>query len=687
MARPRKNPVRIVQQSAYANTYDPTAGQPEPTWRAIRCARHHFESPCKCPPGPQVIALELDDYEICCGGGKGSVKTEGTYGFILKGNPRTNRCPRGGKSRHNPENCRWCKTDISYLNHPHYSFLVLRKNYDDLTDWFERAKRIFKPMGADFTSSPPKIAFPTGARGVLGHMDSEEAYEKYWGQEYARIIFDEIQQCPKKELYDKIELSCRSPHKELREQIMLNANPGGPGNQWIRDYFIGKKRRDFVGWTKQRLDGGTQKIIRGDDKQTKKIRVFVHSTVYDNPYYTTYTNGVRDPEADDYCRKLEGKSSDQERRQWLYGDFFCFEGSYYPELRERPNDDEPPWAYHVVPTTRVDDDPREVVTERSLEPWWPRGIGLDVGYTHPAGAVWGCWHPMGRLYAYREFEIAGMSSMQLGARIANLSINDLEGLPGRHLTIYVSHDAFWRKDESPMVEKIRAGIDSVLGRESAFVLFPNEYENSLPFAEAWESVQHRQQEKAERTHITIVRATPDRVGGWSVLRDLLRFERISPEPEKLDEDYAHKLALQSGIDAERAYRASVLNQEEEVVPKLRILDKCPQLLRSLESLVHDQAKPEDARKAAGDDLAEALRYLVIEFGFRHDEPPRGIAIQQRAEKLFQNMPGLSAQSRIMTMKHIELQYDKEHRAGRGVSLTTAAGRFRKMRRERVMAAA
>jgi hypothetical protein len=631
--------------------------------------------------------VESDAYEICCGGGKGSIKTEGTYGFILKGNPRSNHCPRRGKSRHNPENCRWCKSDISYLNHPHFSFLFLRKNYPDLEDWFDRAKRIFKPMGADFSNDPPKITFPSGARGILGHMDSKEAYARYWGQEYTRIIFDEIQQCPEQDLYEKIRLSCRTPHKELKEQVLLNANPGGPGNQWIRDYFIGKKRHDFVGWTKQRLDGGLQKVIRRRNPKTRKTIEFIHSTVYDNPYFTTYKDGVRDPDVDDYCRGLEGLSSDQERRQWLYGDFFCFEGAYFPELRERPNDDEPKWAYHVVPTTRVDNDPREVLTEHSLEPWWPRAIGLDVGYAHPAATVWGCWHPMGRLLVYREFAISGMSSMQLGAHIANLSINELEGLPGRHLTIYVSHDAFWRKDESPMVEKIHAGIESVLGRESAFVLFPDEYEKSLPFAEQWESVQRRQQEKAEKTHITIVRATPDRVGGWSVLRDLLRIKRISPQPQKLDEDYAHKLALQSGIDAERAYRASVINQEEEVVPKLRILDKCPQLLRSLQSLIHDQTKPEDARKTAGDDLAEALRYLVIEFGFRHDEPPRGVAIQQRADKLLQNMPGLSAQSRIMTMRHVEQQYDKEHGHGRGATLTTAAGRFRKARRGRAMVAA
>lgn len=690
MARARKNPVRILIGDI---SFDPTTEQ-EPTWRVISCARHHFGKPCNCPWGPQLSGLLSDEYEICMGGGRGSIKTELTYGFVLKGNNEAHRCPRRNNTRHNPENCRWCMADVTYLNHPHYKFLVLRKNVRDLEDWIARAKRIFKPWGAEFTVDPPKIVFPTGASGILGHMDSKDAYEKYWGQEYTRIIFEEIQQCPSQMLYDMIEMSCRSPHKELYEQIMLTANPGGPGNQWVRDYFIGKQRVDFVALTKQRLAGGRQKIIRTCDSKRKKNRVFIHSTVYDNPYYTTYKDGVRDPEADDYCRKLEGKATDQERRQWLYGDFFCFEGSYLPEIRVRPNDDEPRWAYHVVPTTHSEGDEREVLTEHSLEPWWPRAIGLDVGYAHPSAAVWGCWHPMGRLYAYREFQISGMSAMQLGAYLAKLSMKELEALPSHHLTVYTSHDAFWRKDESAMVDKIRTGIDSVLGRQAAFVLYPNEYENSLPFAEAWESVRRRQTEHIGRTYITIVRATPDRIGGWSVLRDLLRFKRILPKLDELDEAYACNLYQEKGPDAERAYRASINNQTEEVVPKIRFFDKCPQLLRSLESLVHDnpqtgsssRANPEDARKQDGDDLADALRYLVIEFGFREDTPPRDVAIRQRADLLFQDKPGLSAQSRIMTMRHLEQQYDKDHRVGAGATLTTAAGRFRKMRRQQRMVA-
>ena len=146
---------------------------------------HHFENiPCGCEPGPQMKTLLLGDRvdELAHGGGRGSAKSECGFALSIRGNPGVPN-PTG--------------VDVSYINHPKYRFLVLRKNSKDLEDCFRRAREFYASFGGVPTESPSmRIKFPSGAEGIFDHMQDESAYEKYQGQEFQFIWAEEITQIP-----------------------------------------------------------------------------------------------------------------------------------------------------------------------------------------------------------------------------------------------------------------------------------------------------------------------------------------------------------------------------------------------------------------------------------------------------------------------------------------------------------
>jgi hypothetical protein len=63
--------------------------------------------------------------------------------------------------------------DESYINHPNYRALVLRKNVSDMGDWINKAQQIYKPLGGVLRDRPLEFRFPSGAMIVISHLDDE----------------------------------------------------------------------------------------------------------------------------------------------------------------------------------------------------------------------------------------------------------------------------------------------------------------------------------------------------------------------------------------------------------------------------------------------------------------------------------------------------------------------------------
>lgn len=229
------------------------------------------------PTTKQKEALARTEFEILFGGSRGGGKTDAGQAWLLY--------------------------DIA---NPRLRALVIRKNFNDLNDWISRAKLMYKPTGAIFAQN--EIRFPSGAVFVTGHLKDENAYEKYQGHEYQRMLIEELTQIPTEERYLKLISSCRSTIPELRPQVFATTNPGGPGHKWVKNRF--------------NLGGDTRSNVLVTDQITGRTRIFIPAKVDDNPHLMD-----NDP---DYVRFLDGLP-DGLREAWRHGSWQEVEikGAYY----------------------------------------------------------------------------------------------------------------------------------------------------------------------------------------------------------------------------------------------------------------------------------------------------------------------------------------------------------------------
>nr|BDD48026.1 hypothetical protein 5 [Gammaproteobacteria bacterium] len=124
-----------------------------------------------------------------------------------------------------------------YVDHPMYRALILRKNYEDLSDWLDRARSFYKRYGVTIVGKPAEVRWPSGAMFRLGHLKDMASIDKYLGHEYQRILVEELTLIPTEDIYNRILGSCRSTKEELRPQIFNTTNPGSVGHAWVAKRF------------------------------------------------------------------------------------------------------------------------------------------------------------------------------------------------------------------------------------------------------------------------------------------------------------------------------------------------------------------------------------------------------------------------------------------------------------------
>lgn len=206
-------------------------------------------------PGPQTEILTRTEFELGFGGARGGGKTDAGLAWLSRDS-----------------------------NHPKFRALVIRKNATDLSDWLERASAFYAGTGAKRIGT--HIQFPSGGIIRTGHLKDDNAFGKYQGHEYQRMLIEELPQIGSEANYLKLAASCRSTIPELRPQIMSTFNPDGPGFFWVKKRF--------------NIEGIPLKPIVTIDKMTGLTRCFVPSKLSDNPYlnqdetYKAFLNGLPD---------------------------------------------------------------------------------------------------------------------------------------------------------------------------------------------------------------------------------------------------------------------------------------------------------------------------------------------------------------------------------------------------------
>lgn len=297
--------------------------------------------------GPQYISLTRTEFEILYGGARGGGKTDAGIAFLM----------------------RW-------VHIPHFRALVIRRNSDDLKDWIDRAGIMYSTCGGRVVGIPPEVRFPSGAKIRTGHLKDEQAYTKYQGHEYQKMVIEELTQIPTEEQYLKLISSCRSTLDDVAPQVFCTTNPGGIGHVWVKNRF--------------RLSGTPNKPILTKDPETKLKRVFIPARVTDNP-----TLMEKDPRYVDYLNGLKPTL----RKAWRYGSWDIFAGQYFEEWND---------AQHVM-------------KQFPLPETWKRFRAYDHGYAKPACCKWYAVDYDGRVWVYKELYVTKWKIPKIAKKITKMS--------------------------------------------------------------------------------------------------------------------------------------------------------------------------------------------------------------------------------------------------------------------------
>lgn len=304
-------------------------------------------------PGPQTALLACPVFEVFFGGARGGGKTDGVLGEWAVHADRYGADAIG---------------------------LMVRRTRLELTETFERAKVIFGPLGAQFTTVPMRCVMPGGGRLTFAYLERDADAEAYQGHSYTRVYVEEAGNFPSPAPILKLFATLRSG-AGVPCRIRLTGNPGGPGHQWVRARYIDPAP---LGWD----------IIR--DERTGLERVYIPSRVGDNRHLGA-----------DYVSRLKASGSPELVRAWLEGDWSVIAGAFFPEFNV---------SAHVVAPQPL---PRE----------WPRFRAFDWGSAKPFSVGWYAvsdgrlrQFPRGALIRYREWY--GCSEPNVGLRMTAEEVAD-----------------------------------------------------------------------------------------------------------------------------------------------------------------------------------------------------------------------------------------------------------------------
>ena len=271
--------------------------------------------------------------------------------------------------------------------------VILDSEYKNLDDLVSRSRRLYTLFddGARFMENRAdyKWKWPTGEELLIRAADSVDDYNRFHGQEFPFLGWNELAKYKSKDLYEAM-LSCNrtsfdpwvntphnvvsvgtphaircpdgqyrcylTPNKQPLPPIPLKVfsttNPWGAGRGWVKKYFIdpapyGK----FIKETKKIVNPATRKV---EDFTSTRVAIFGY-----------FAENTKLPPS--YISKLVSSSNKNQRKAWLEGDWNAAAGGAFEE--EFDTD------VHILPNFKI---PREWETFRCF----------DWGSSKPFACVW-----------------------------------------------------------------------------------------------------------------------------------------------------------------------------------------------------------------------------------------------------------------------------------------------------------
>ena len=238
--------------------------------------------------------------------------------------------------------------------------LMVRRTRVELLETIERARRIYSPLGASFTTTPARVTMPGGGRLSFAYLERDSDAEAYQGHSYTRVYVEEAGNFPSAAPILKLHATLRSG-AGVPVGMRLTGNPGGPGHQWVRARYIDPAP---LGW----------RVIQ--DEHSGLERIYIPSRVADNQFL-----------GDSYVAQIKASGSPALVKAWLEGDWSIIAGAFFPE-----------WSM------------RHVIEPQPLPEHWTRFRAADWGSARPFAVGWFAVSdgelphiPRGALVMYREW--------------------------------------------------------------------------------------------------------------------------------------------------------------------------------------------------------------------------------------------------------------------------------------------
>lgn len=287
--------------------------------------------------------------------------------------------------------------------------LMVRRTRLQLTETFERAKVIYRPLGGKFTEVPMRCVMPGGARLNFAYLERDSDAENYQGHSYTRIYIEEAGNFPAIAPIMKLMATLRSG-AGVPCRIRLTGNPGGPGHQWIKARYIDP---DPQGWSVTL------------DKESGLERVYIPSRIADNPHL-----------GDAYVQQLKQVGDPALVKAWLDGDWNVIAGAFFEC-----------WSTD-----------QHVIRPFAIPAHWLKFMSFDWGSARPFSCGWwavsdgnfvdGRRYPTGALIRYREWYGAKAPNEGLGMSTGDIAtgIKDREV---EKVDYRVADPACWKVDGGP----------------------------------------------------------------------------------------------------------------------------------------------------------------------------------------------------------------------------------------------
>lgn len=210
------------------------------------------------------------------------------------------------------------------VDYSDYIGLLIRRHFKDIKNNFKPiCDELYLSYGAVWRERDSCYIFPSGARILLGHLDTLNEVSNYVGGNYCYLGIEEANQFPSSWV-EMLKGSVRSSNVELKPFIRYTSNPGGIGHLWLKSYFYDKCPPVYVGkCIDERYGVEWERYVKGEvyEDEYGKSREFIPAVVFDNPSLVDNDNG--------YVGTLRSISDPVLRDMWLFGKWDVQVGSFF----------------------------------------------------------------------------------------------------------------------------------------------------------------------------------------------------------------------------------------------------------------------------------------------------------------------------------------------------------------------